>query len=359
MTPPPQKKLAFIDHSFHKATQSTGFFQDILSREYEVTVFSDDAWQGGPEVDARAVNAGNFDVVILWQAIPFARNLLRFTCKNLLWVPMYDAEWQRSGLGWRALCRLGLKVICFSKALYETTRRFGLNSYYVQYFPEPSTQAVSYSSPRVFFWQRINQLDWPLVKHILAENNIAKIVLRDDPDPGHVFTEPDYDDVEKLQIEIVRNLKVGGGTRRGDYLQLLSSCNVFIAPRLREGIGLSFLEAMALGMCVVGADLPTMNEYISSAENGFLFDPERPAPIDLTGFAECGRRARATIAHGHQQWRASLPSILKFISEPSTREISYWTTILLLLWDLARRLRLGLAQLFPSQSSSLRGTVKR
>ena len=343
------KKLAFIDHSFHQATRSSEFFREILCLEYEVIVFFDHGWRDGPEVDPVAVNKGDFDVILLWQFLPSARNLRRLICKNLFWVPMYDSEWRRADLTWRALSRLNLKVICFSKMLHETARRFGINSYYAQYFPTPSTQTVRYAKPRLFFWQRTGDIDWQLVKEILAGNEVEKIVLKDDPDPFYVFVEPSPDDIERLHIEIVRNLKVAGEGRREDYLRLLSTCNIFIAPRSTEGIGLSFLEAMALGMCVVGADLPTMNEYIRAADNGFLFDPECPLPIDLTGFAECGRRAKAGIVEGRQQWEASVQPLLQFIAEPSTREHSYWAIIMLILYDFARGLKRQVWQI-PSRN---------
>jgi hypothetical protein len=42
-----KKKLAFIDHSFHRVTRSSEFFQEKLRCEYEIAVFFDDAWRGG------------------------------------------------------------------------------------------------------------------------------------------------------------------------------------------------------------------------------------------------------------------------------------------------------------------------
>ena len=51
-------------------------------------------------------------------------------------------------------------------------------------------------------------------------------------------------------------------------MEFLSSCNIFIVPRMFEGIGLTFLEAMASGMFVISSDTPIMNEYISHKNNG-------------------------------------------------------------------------------------------
>jgi glycosyltransferase involved in cell wall biosynthesis len=360
MTPPSKKRLAFIDHSFHKVTRSSDFFLEVLNRDYEVTIFFDDGWKGGLEVDPHTVNAGKFDTVLFWQVLPFARNVMRFSCNNLIWVPMYDSEWQRSNVGWRALRLLGLKVICFSKTLYEITQHAGIRSFQVQYFPEVPKETVSYGRPRVFFWQRVDEIGWPLVKRILGENDIEKTVLRDDPDPNHVFTEPDPEDTARFHVEVVRNLKLAGGGKSDEYMRLLSNCNVFIATRLREGIGLSFLEAMALGMCVVAPDAPTMNEYISTEEDGFLFDPEQVSAIDLARFADCGRRARARVAKGREQWETALPAMLEFVSTPVQRRRSYWDTIRLLLWDLARHAKLAIDKRFPHTSPAhVRAAEKR
>jgi len=360
MTAPTRKRLAFIDHSFHQSTRSSDFFQEVLRRDYEVAVFFDDGWRGGPEVDPQTVNEGNFDVVLFWQVLPNTRSLLRFCCDDLLWVPMYDNERERSSLGWRALSLMDMKVICFSKALYEVTQRVGIHSFQVQYFPEPSEKEVSYGRARVFFWQRINEMGWPLLKQILGDNDVEKVVLRDDPDPSHEFAEPEAGDVEKFGIEVIRNLKVAGGGRYEDYMRLLSGCNVFVAPRLSEGIGLSFLEAMALGMCVVAPDAPTMNEYISTDDNGFLFDPEDAGPVALSHFEECGRRARARVARGREEWEASLPAMLQFVSEPLPRRRSGWGTMLLLFWDIAGRAKRAVHRTLSHASSFLMpGALKR
>jgi glycosyltransferase involved in cell wall biosynthesis len=339
-----KKKLAFIDHSFHRVTRSSEFFQEILRYEYEITVFFDDAWRGGPAVDPRIINAESFDVVLFWQSLPSPFNILRLTCKNLVWVPMYDSEQYRSPISWRALRRLGLKVICFSEALYEITRRFKLSSLYAQYFPEPLEQIVRHEGIRVFLWQRVNKIDWPLVKRILTANHIDKIVLKADPDPNFAFTEPTAEDIERFGIEVVRDLKVSSGASHADYLRLLSKCNVFIAPRLAEGIGMAFLEAMAMGMCVVGPDRPTMNEYIIPGNNGFLFDPRHVDPIDLANFAECGRRARTGIAWGRQEWQSSSSVILQFVSEAMPEKHTCWNTALAFLFWEGRRVAYKLSR---------------
>lgn len=199
-----------------------------------------------------------------------------------------------------------------------------------------------------------------MVSRILGETDIEKTVLRDDPDPTQLFTEPDAQEAARYHIEVIRDLKLAGGGKNDEYMRVLSNCNVFIATRPREGIGLSFLEAMGLGMCVVAPDAPTMNEYISSEENGLLFDIENVRAIDLSRFAEFGERARAHVSWGREQWEASLPAMLQFVSESVPRKCPCWDTMLLTLWDVARHAMLAIDKQFPhTPSSQSRGPVKR
>ena len=57
--------VAYVDHSFHRTTKSTGFLPEILRRHgHVVDNFWDDAWQGGAPVEWAAVRS--YDVVIMF-----------------------------------------------------------------------------------------------------------------------------------------------------------------------------------------------------------------------------------------------------------------------------------------------------
>ena len=58
---------------------------------------------------------------------------------------------------------------------------------------------------------------------------------------------------------------------KSEYLSLFEKCNVFIAPRKKEGIGITIVEAISKGMFVVGYNDSTMNEYVSDKESRFHF----------------------------------------------------------------------------------------
>jgi glycosyltransferase involved in cell wall biosynthesis len=109
---------------------------------------------------------------------------------------------------------------------------------------------------------------------------------------------------------------------RGAALDELSRHNLYFAPRLREGIGLAFLEAMAMGLLVVAPARPTMTEYLTPGVNGLLYEPAALQPLDLTHHAAMGARARADAAEGFAAFSRDWPTILEFIAAPPRRRAS-------------------------------------
>ena len=101
-----------------------------------------------------------------------------------------------------------------------------------------------------------------------------------------------------------------------EYAKVLRRCNIFLAPRAFEGIGLSFLEALSLGMAVVAPDNPTMNEYISSGENGYLYDMAKPIAPSWSDARGWGEEARRQCIEGREEWLRSVPALMDFLLTP-------------------------------------------
>jgi glycosyltransferase involved in cell wall biosynthesis len=101
---------------------------------------------------------------------------------------------------------------------------------------------------------------------------------------------------------------------RKEYLDALQTANVYFAPRLYEGIGMSFIEAMTMGKCVVAVDHPTMNEYVDNGVNGYLYDLRRAQSLDLSTVREMGKKARESCSLGFKRWVAARDMILEFVS---------------------------------------------
>ena len=66
--------------------------------------------------------------------------------------------------------------------------------------------------------------------------------------------------------------------------EILSVMDIFILPSLKEGLGLSLMEAMAAGRAVIGSDIGGIRSLIKDRDNGLLVPP-----------ADCDGLARAII----------------------------------------------------------------
>jgi glycosyltransferase involved in cell wall biosynthesis len=61
---------------------------------------------------------------------------------------------------------------------------------------------------------------------------------------------------------------------RQDVFSLLQTADIFVLPsQEREGLGVALIEAMAVGLPVIGTDLGGIPEVIEDGENGFLVSP--------------------------------------------------------------------------------------
>ena len=67
--------------------------------------------------------------------------------------------------------------------------------------------------------------------------------------------------------------------RRTDVAALIKASDVFVFPSLYEGLGVSLLEALALGAAVAASDIEPINEVIVDGVNGRLFRPRDPDDI--------------------------------------------------------------------------------
>ena len=97
--------------------------------------------------------------------------------------------------------------------------------------------------------------------------------------------------------------------------EVLSSCNIYIAPRELEGIGLSFLEAMAMGKVIIASNNPTMNEYIIHNQNGYLYDIINPQPIDFYNFENIKKVTLKFVKNGNFYWENNKKNIIELIKK--------------------------------------------
>jgi hypothetical protein len=191
--------------------------------------------------------------------------------------------------------------ISFSRALHQRLAGLGLSSRYLQYAPDPEAfPEVSWEhGPRAYFWERLSEdLSVQAAGEILRSLDVENLEVRQTKDPLLSSGE-----------QVQSKYQVEGWQPREEYLRSLVGFNVYVASRRHEGIGMAFLEAMAMGMCVVAENQPTANEYILSGQNGILYggDQEKiypPRRVESAEMARMGREARETIRRIHEMWLA-------------------------------------------------------
>ena len=239
-------KLLFIDHECHKKTRSAEFFLEIVRREFEL---AEHYYARYYKTGAEKAMA-DCDGAIIWE-FPVSRRRFYFPGKVNVFVPMYDNEWA-SFWQWKRIAWSGMGVVSFCDKVSAHARKCGVgNILDVRYFPDPAKLPQEKGDPkRVFFWERGG------ISRETVERLFPKSV-------GYV-------------LDVKRD---GEFMERKVYLERMAKCGIVVAPRRKEGIGMAFLEAMAMGKCVAAYDDATMNEYITDGENGILFSEGRLDPV--------------------------------------------------------------------------------
>jgi glycosyltransferase involved in cell wall biosynthesis len=306
-------KIAFCGHSYHRVTQSTVFLRELLARQGEMIEFWDESWLTGVPLDTAPIVEGAFDAVVVFQMELLILRLARAGLANLTFFPMYDGCHSMPDSYWRSLAEV--KIVSFSSTLHEKLQRLGARGRFVRYWPDPQRFEAPAGETALagYFWQRQQDITWETIRHLLGEQRFDRFTVHQALDPSYGdFVTPSDADVQRHGIAITQWY-----ANREEAAAQLRRHNVYFAPRLREGIGMSFLEAMARGFLVVAPDRPTMNEYIVSGVNGLLYDPADPRPLDFTARARLGAAARRSVERGWQKWSRSTPALLQYVLTPT------------------------------------------
>jgi GT2 family glycosyltransferase len=305
-------RIAYIGHAFHQRTGSTRFLIDIL--EQHATV---ERWDGEPGSGAswkwRAdFDENRYDAIVIFQ-LHEAFELLSGRHPNVTFVPMYDAMIWAENFYWKPSFHKA-KIACFSWALRQEVMRRGAVHAGFQYFPDPSRHAITedFSTLRGFMWYRRREITPALVFGLCGDAEFERFIVHDAPDPDHETTKALI-----IPPNVRRLDRTSWSADGAAYGAALRDSNIFFAPRPLEGIGMSVLEAMARGHCVVAQNAPTMNEYISHGTNGLLWNPSRRGHLDFGAARSIGARARESIERGHQRWLSSIPALLDFVATPT------------------------------------------
>jgi Glycosyl transferases group 1 len=253
---------------------------------------------------------------------------------RIVWIPMWDHARIYNQEWWERLSP-ELRVVALSKPVADRARSAGLSTLELRYYLDPSVlPTVEWDRGRVAcYWNRTGMISPEALERLCQTLSLGRLLFRDqlDPrvDPGMAYTLPDT--LGSTEVIPIRP------SSKEEYLDLTREANFFIAPRTAEGVGLTFLEAMARGGCVIGYDAPTMNEYIRDGENGLLFKSRFPrfhpaafvrllrrSPhavnvdqpwkrFSRQDHRALGERARLDHIAGHRSWLESIPAYGRFI----------------------------------------------
>lgn len=311
--------IAYVDHSYHKKTISTKFLPDILIQHgHKVYFFWDESWQGGSPVAWSDIE--KYEAIIMFQSIcPIYGKYYAQLHPNVTYIPMLD----QFGVWCGPLFNLtqfwepfqGCKVLNFSNAVHCMTNAFGIKSKFVRYFKPPRLESTTPKDGlRGFAWlRREEQISWELIKKLIGPAEFKSIHLHVAKDPGTPqITLPDTDDILKHNITLSSWFE-----DKQEFENVLDQCNVFFSPRMEEGIGQSFLEALSRGQCVVAPNQGTMNEYILHGVNGILFNSEHPEPVDFSNVNLLAVAGLQSAISGYMHWQRQEEDIVKYILSPN------------------------------------------
>jgi hypothetical protein len=217
---------------------------------------------------------------VIFSHLPPPPDLLADTKVRLVWLPMWDHTRKYSQGWWNALPK-SLRIVAFSNAVANRAKAAGLPTLRLRYFKRPSAfENARWKDGRVLmYWNRTGMVGPRFLDKFCAALRVDRFFFRSQIDPripkGAAYTLPG-----RLGRTTVEELPAF--MPNAEYLRTLGEANMFIAPRLYEGVGLAFLEALAQGCAVFGFDAPTMNEYIASGEDGYLLPPFMPSAKNKT-----------------------------------------------------------------------------
>lgn len=300
------------------------------------------AWDGQQDLPAPKPD----EITLFCQLAPPQHWLATYSAP-VVWIPMADSILYPANLKNHPAVR----VVAFSTPIQQLAQDLGLPYLRMRYFLNPDLfTPASFDAERVLlYWNRTGFFYKAFLLQLCAMLRVNRLIFRDILDPRipkrKHYTLPTQ--VGEMLVEAHHTL-----TTHDEYLSLLNRANIFIAPRKLEGVGITFLEAMARGCCVIAYDHPTMNEYIRHGENGLLFGAgnprtgwagritnllyrafnklswqfrHRPIPrpaltmrqnwdeIRRADVVQLGANARQSMREGYAQWINSLPQYAQFV----------------------------------------------
>ena len=307
-----KKKLAYVDYWSHKNTKSGDFLREILSEQFEIT---DIWWKENDKIPLDQLD--QFDYIFFFHVMFPYQIMRRFKNKKIMWAPMYDALNFRNNffksIFWKQISNLGIKILIFSKKISESIGSEDIEFLRLKYYLKPmkNNKKKNSSKINIFFWDRgrIRFEDWLKYFH---KEDINKITYFQKFDASINTNNENY--LEKIKDLKIKKIKENFLPKE-KFLELSSDCNVFIASRKKEGIGIALVEAISRGQYIIGYDDATMNEYVTNEKIGFLFKNKNLGKIKIKNIIDNYDYRMENANFKYDEWNNNKKKILKFFDE--------------------------------------------
>ena len=296
-------KILYITYAFNfTKTCSSRFFYDFLCENFDVDVLSPE----NEEIPYDDINNKEYDGIISFYYYP---DFSKIKCNNKIFVPMYDGF----SFSFHKVRELqSVKIINFCKKLHKQAKLFGLDSFYIQYYPE--INSINEKKDILFYWQRRETSFSSLSKCFplsIDELGIKETILHSTGDGGgNGFVKPTEEEIKRFNITITSWFE-----DKNDLIKILQNSKYYIAPRKQEGIGLSFLDAMSYGSVIIANNDCTMNEYIKDGYNGYLINFDNPKVIDFKNYEYIQNNLIKEFKLGRETYLFNLPKLKEYIQE--------------------------------------------
>lgn len=230
------------------------------------------AWDGKDDSPLKQLKHTGLEGPVIFCQRPPSTEIMNVSQAKLIWIPMWDnvaINW--SSDEWWATLPKTLRIVAFSEKVAQKAENAGLPTLKLRYHKDPSKfEAADWSHGLVlFYWNRTGLFGPQFIKKLCATLNVRELYFRGSIDPkianSAAYTLP-------AELGKTRVHEVSRFESQATYFDILRRCNLYLAPRALEGVGLTFLEAMASGCAVIGYNGPTMNEYLRHGVSGWVFE---------------------------------------------------------------------------------------
>jgi glycosyltransferase involved in cell wall biosynthesis len=314
-------KFLVIDNDYARSSGSSKFIYEELDKLISYDLIWDEKWSKSKSYDKKIFD--NYDNILFIHSFLPLDQIYRLRKKNIIWIPMYDSLYnlnQLNNIFWKLIKLLDIKIVSFCDAVANKCKKNSINYLNAKYYLNTSNK-INYNFKKfnILFWDRgeLKIRDW---LHYFEKDEVEKITIIERPDPRKKASFVSNQEIKDFKIDI----KKIGFVEKSLYENYLFNHNVFIAPRFREGVGLSFLEALAHGMYIIGYDAPTMNEYLTDEKLGRCIknrnDSNKKVYIkDIINSQEYRLKLNT---HNYKNYRATISALKEFLLKTDNKTLN-------------------------------------